>query len=336
MDCKKEKVRPKIRIEPRVRLRPGLRIQSDAEVKIGCAIAIDYVVKVQYSRFQKEKVVTTLQPPSCNPSTSFTLLSTAILDRIRNGSCKGATLIRPPEVTARRAMRGSESSILGMSKEGHGGWILDEEWLTSDAPSTLEPKSAETQLQRRCSFQRGRQQIGQKRKLEPRLKRGRPIPPEVQQSSTEVKSRPWKKARDLVKCPECESQFTAKTKLKSHLRIHARPFKCENCSYRFPDRLQLTRHRYRHTGNICNLCAKAFSKRPLLLTHMRSHTGRKSFVCPLCKRRFADRSGLFRHQKRHNPFSWTHCQKQFLNQGGLLEHARIHLDSKKTPHSCEK
>jgi len=60
---------------------------------------------------------------------------------------------------------------------------------------------------------------------------------------------------------------------------------------------------------ICKICNKKFNMKSNLNTHIRSHSGKKSFKC-----------------------SYPNCQKEFFTSGNLKSHQSIHLEKE---HKCQ-
>lgn len=49
----------------------------------------------------------------------------------------------------------------------------------------------------------------------------------------------------------------------------------------------------------CEQCPSAFSRKPYLDIHMRTHTGERPFECDICHKRFTQKSSLNIHKTIH-------------------------------------
>lgn len=81
-----------------------------------------------------------------------------------------------------------------------------------------------------------------------------------------------------LQCSYCDTTFTDRRNLKSHLWLHEK-------EKRFP----------------CDICNKTFIHSHQLTRHKRVHSGEKPYQCPVCKKDFTDTSNLNRHQKKEHP-----------------------------------
>jgi uncharacterized Zn-finger protein len=88
-------------------------------------------------------------------------------------------------------------------------------------------------------------------------------------------------------------------------------------------------------------CAKTFSARKNMLTHMKSHSGDRPFVCgfPNCGKAFALAGILRVHCRIHTgerpfPCLFKGCTKEFKESGSLIKHMRIHTGER--PFQCAK
>uniref|UniRef100_A0A1A9WJ85 C2H2-type domain-containing protein n=1 Tax=Glossina brevipalpis TaxID=37001 RepID=A0A1A9WJ85_9MUSC len=112
---------------------------------------------------------------------------------------------------------------------------------------------------------------------------------------------------------------------------------CELCSLEVKNFHDLESHMHaKHkTKGYARCCNKKFSKRFLLLDHIRQHSNPECFKCEPCKRVFADRKSmrnhfLIKHQKDEDKmFSCSQCSKKFVRRYLLRQHELVgHSDHK--------
>ncbi|XP_037037040.1 zinc finger protein 568-like isoform X10 [Bradysia coprophila] len=77
----------------------------------------------------------------------------------------------------------------------------------------------------------------------------------------------------------------------------------------------------------CGLCAKTFSRKSSLLSHMRNHSIDRKFICSYCQKGFTQAANLRNHERIHRnerPYVCNECGKAFTQVTNLNNHTRLH------------
>ncbi|XP_056443689.1 zinc finger protein 316-like [Gadus chalcogrammus] len=141
------------------------------------------------------------------------------------------------------------------------------------------------------------------------------------------------------RCLPCEKGFGSKSGYYQHQRLHrkGRAFPCGHCPLSFLCRYSLRQHERTHTEgptHLCPECGKRFSK-VSMVRHMRMHAGQKDFLCPACGKSFLSSGELLLHTRTHTrdtPYTCTLCGKGFTTKSHLVVHGRSH--SGERPYPC--
>ena len=126
-------------------------------------------------------------------------------------------------------------------------------------------------------------------------------------------------------CPHCESLFTRKDNLISHIAsVHERkkPYQCTDCNQSYAKKDNLKVHVAAiHEGkklNKCPDCEASFAQKTQMLNHINSvHEGIKSFECTTCKGMVIS-EGIF-----HLVPSTNKCEEITSLNFALLEHLKF-------------
>ncbi|XP_032678149.1 zinc finger protein 525-like [Odontomachus brunneus] len=117
-------------------------------------------------------------------------------------------------------------------------------------------------------------------------------------------------------CHLCRKKFLHRSRLDSHLKLHEKGFKCDECGKECVGTRELLSHkRFKHRhGNIstCILCQKTFTSVSNFYQHVLTHAGIRPYKCDICEEDFTQRSSLLRHRRHHPgplpPMQSTHPQ----------------------------
>lgn len=113
-------------------------------------------------------------------------------------------------------------------------------------------------------------------------------------------------------CSFCGKSFKQLNQLRNHEIYHKNPDeipdfltkkKCEQCERFFANSKSLKKHiKFVHDKFkpfICNICGYQSSRKEILQSHHRQHTGDKPYHCNYCEFKTGDRNCLRRHVMRH-------------------------------------
>lgn len=140
-------------------------------------------------------------------------------------------------------------------------------------------------------------------------------------------------------CYICHKDFLSESILSRHIYGHYRwqSMVCIQCDYIATDVESMNTHRmFVHQGKaqfekpfLCNVCGKRFPQKSQLDRHSTIHTGVKSFECVDCGKRFATRTNLCQHGLTHKEprFNCAECERKFRSPGNLKKHMKVHMQS---------
>lgn len=142
----------------------------------------------------------------------------------------------------------------------------------------------------------------------------------------------------LFHCQECTYNTKRIKDMDAHLATHSgdRRYQCSDCPKSFTQHSSLQGHResthkdYR-VDTTCHYCGKHIQGRCKYYKHLRTHEP-KSAQCEVCKKMLKSRSSLITHMKRHSgvrSYTCETCSANFYTTGELCNHRkRVHFKTK--------
>ncbi|XP_069835621.1 oocyte zinc finger protein XlCOF7.1-like [Dendropsophus ebraccatus] len=140
-----------------------------------------------------------------------------------------------------------------------------------------------------------------------------------------------------IKCSECRKCSKQKSGSIGRQKAHKKSYSCLECGRNFTKKSHLVEHKKIHTGEklySCSECGKSFTKKSNLVQHQKLHTGEKPYSCSECGKKFTKRYGLVNHHwihKGEKPFSCLECGKSFTQKSDLVKHYRSHTGERPFP-----
>lgn len=137
----------------------------------------------------------------------------------------------------------------------------------------------------------------------------------------------------------CESQQVPKEGTSA---TTSKRFKCNSCDFSCSKKSLLLTHIRKHTGEkpfACNTCDYKASSKGLLQRHIQGHTGEKPFACNQCSYRSVQKANLQSHMLRHTgetPFVCEACGHKFGTKANLRRHVVVRHTDCKPPFACDK
>ncbi|XP_060094547.1 uncharacterized protein LOC132571772 [Heteronotia binoei] len=117
-------------------------------------------------------------------------------------------------------------------------------------------------------------------------------------------------------------------------------YKCSHCGETFLNRAFLVTHERTHTGRKpyqCADCDRSFNYKSNLTRHRGIHLDKKGHKCSVCGKRFGYRALLVVHERTHTgerPYGCPDCGRSFNQQANLSKHQRTHTGEK--PFECSE
>ena len=112
-----------------------------------------------------------------------------------------------------------------------------------------------------------------------------------------------KRTKREHQCTLCNRNFSAKSSLKRHTKLHTDKSKkhiCKSCKSDFKTRQDLVRHQdkvhIKEKVHKCDQCPKRYMSKHSLTNHIKVfHLKKKEFFCSQCRVEFSQKTSLVRH-----------------------------------------
>ncbi|XP_046405000.1 zinc finger protein OZF-like [Ischnura elegans] len=113
---------------------------------------------------------------------------------------------------------------------------------------------------------------------------------------------------------------------------------CTECAKLFSWKTNLQSHLLTHTEEkpyVCTYCPRSFYRNSNLQSHMYTHAGEKPYQCGICPKAFTQKDRLQTHMFTHTgdrPYQCSECDKTFTSNSLLQRHMNTH--SGQRPYEC--
>lgn len=142
--------------------------------------------------------------------------------------------------------------------------------------------------------------------------------------------RPTTNSNKIFVCDICGETKTEKRRMREHLHVHIKSFKCE-CGKLFGCEKALKSHKRIHEEFRemfeCSFCPAIYSNIGTLKYHVKHYhlSTENQFKCEQCEYVGKTRHLLIRHLRSHlRAFKCTQCEKDFCRKEGLKNHMKFH------------
>ena len=135
-------------------------------------------------------------------------------------------------------------------------------------------------------------------------------------------------------CQYCDKNFTTRSYLKIHHKIHLgeKPYVCQICEFRAVSKDSIKKHisrSHKKGKHVCSDCDKRFRTLREMKLHMKEYHSGSLFICHMCSKRFRDQDKLENHLELHRKgpcYKCDMCNVSYLRASTLKKHNEQHLD----------